>query len=345
MKVFISYRRSDSADATARIHDHLEMYFGEEVVFRDIDQMKGGDDFPMRLERELSGCSLGIIMIGSTWETCRQEGNIRLFDEDDPIRLEVLKLLEHKRPIIPVLLGRRDMPRIKDLPTELARIASIHAIQISMTYDFGRGLMELVEQIHDKTGITFHDYRVLLAQCRHTGLVTFLENFLDDKSYRTEIRDSKELIVVQNDGRSWIDTNQEILRSRLADITKDTKVVLYHPQSKFLEILDAKNRKGLDRQISEIQGSFRLLKGFAIHSGNFGIHAHDGFNPYSLILTENKAFMDPYLLNARGALPRFIFTSSTPNGMYHTLREDAYKLYRNSAELTEESFEIKTTRA
>jgi len=31
---FLSYRRSDSADEAARIHDHLETYFGRRVTFR-----------------------------------------------------------------------------------------------------------------------------------------------------------------------------------------------------------------------------------------------------------------------------------------------------------------------
>jgi hypothetical protein len=338
MKVFISYRRSDSADATARIHDHLEMYFGEDIVFRDIDQMKGGDDFPTRLERELSGCEIGIVVMGATWETCQQGNNPRLFDEEDPVRLEVLKLLENKKPIIPVLMDRKHMPKESELPSELARILPIQAIQISTTYDFDGGIRELVERIHEKTGIGFHDYRSLLTQCRHTGLEAFLDNFLDDRSYREEIRDAKELIVVQNDGRSWIETNQEILRPRLRDATKDTKIVLYHPQSKFLEILDAKNKKGIDRQISEIRGSFHLLMEARVHSHNFSIRAHHGFNPYSLILTENKAFMDTYLLNNRGALPRLIFTSNAPKGMYHTLRDDAYQLFNKSEDLTEDSF-------
>jgi len=173
MKVFISYRRSDSADATARIHDHLEMYFGEDVVFRDIDQMKGGDDFSIRLERELCGCELGIVIMGATWESCKQGDKVRLFEDDDPVRLEVLKLLEHTKPIIPVLLDRKHMPKASELPPELVKITPIHAIQISMTYDFDGGVRELVKRIHGKTGILFHDYRSLLAQCRHTGLEAF----------------------------------------------------------------------------------------------------------------------------------------------------------------------------
>ena len=317
------------------------MYFGENVVFRDIDQMKGGDDFSVRLEKELSGCELGVVVMGATWETCQQDAKPRLFEQQDPVRLEVLKLLEHGKPVIPVLLDRKHMPKAPELPPELARITLIHAIQINTTYDFDGGVLELVKRIHEKTGIVFHDYRRLLAQCRHTGLEAFLDNFLDDISFRQEVRDAKELIVVQNDGRSWIDTNQEILRPRLRDATKDTKIVLYHPQSKFLEILDAKNKKGIERQISEIRGSFDLLMEARMHSNNFSIHAHHGFNPYSLILTENKAFMDPYLLNNRGALPRLIFTSSAPDGMYHTLREDAYKLFGKSEELTEDSFAIR----
>jgi len=44
-EIFISYRREDSQDATGRIHDHLEMYFGQSAIFRDIDSIGAAATF------------------------------------------------------------------------------------------------------------------------------------------------------------------------------------------------------------------------------------------------------------------------------------------------------------
>jgi hypothetical protein len=41
-KIFISYRRADSANITGRIHDRLIGRFGRENVFMDVDDMQSG---------------------------------------------------------------------------------------------------------------------------------------------------------------------------------------------------------------------------------------------------------------------------------------------------------------
>ena len=44
-RVFVSYRRDDSADITGRIHDRLSAHFGSCGVFRDVDSISVGRDF------------------------------------------------------------------------------------------------------------------------------------------------------------------------------------------------------------------------------------------------------------------------------------------------------------
>ncbi len=334
MKVFISYRRSDSADITARIHDHLELFFGDDVIFRDIDRMQGGMNFLQRLENELGECELGIVIIASTWVSCLVEGKRRLLQDDDPVRLEVRTLLNLRKTIIPVLIGDVRMPGYLELPPDLAPLAPIQAIRVDTTYDFQRGVLELVKRIHAMTTIAYEDYPTLLLQCRHTGLVTIRGNFLDDITARQELRTARDVLVVQNDGRSWIDTNREILQARLSNAGQRTRVLLYHPRSAFLKTLVAKNKKGLDRQISEIRGSFEILAAAKVHADNFEIRAHSGFNPYSLVLTEDHAFMYPYLYNESGALPMLKFSAGPSQSLYYILRADAEQLFLASPPLT-----------
>ena len=48
-KVFLSYRRGDSADVTGRIDDRLVTSFGRENVFKDLDSIPLGMDFRVYL--------------------------------------------------------------------------------------------------------------------------------------------------------------------------------------------------------------------------------------------------------------------------------------------------------
>jgi hypothetical protein len=51
MKIFISYRRKDSAREVGRIRDRLKAEFGEESVFRDLVDIPSGVDFQTILEQ------------------------------------------------------------------------------------------------------------------------------------------------------------------------------------------------------------------------------------------------------------------------------------------------------
>ncbi|MEL7121665.1 MAG: toll/interleukin-1 receptor domain-containing protein, partial [Bacteroidota bacterium] len=44
-KIFISYRRRDSAGAAGRLYDFLEMKVGSKALFKDVDNIPYGRDF------------------------------------------------------------------------------------------------------------------------------------------------------------------------------------------------------------------------------------------------------------------------------------------------------------
>ncbi len=44
-KIFISYRRDDSASQAGRLYDRLEGHFGQGQVFMDVDTIKPGVNF------------------------------------------------------------------------------------------------------------------------------------------------------------------------------------------------------------------------------------------------------------------------------------------------------------
>ena len=67
MKIFISYRRADSTYLIGRIKDRLTEEFGEGSVFRDLDDIHGGEDFRTVLEKETNGCNVMLVIIGPQW--------------------------------------------------------------------------------------------------------------------------------------------------------------------------------------------------------------------------------------------------------------------------------------
>src|SRR5260370_11846825 len=84
--------------------------------------------------------------------------------------------------------------------------------------------------------LRFEDYPSLLSDSRQLGLVSIKHSFTDDYTVQHEIRDCSDLIVVMNDGRSWVDTNRERLVARAAE-GKSTRVILLHPKSHSINVL------------------------------------------------------------------------------------------------------------
>lgn len=119
-------------------------------------------------------------------------------------------------------------------------------------------------------------------------------NFAEDRTVLEELERTHELLVVMNDGRSWIDSNREILGRRIRDAAKTTRIVLLHPGSDFLPVLIRKNGKTIAQKIEEIKRSFNALEGDRARPEAIEFRGHHGFNPCSLILTDDFAFVSSF---------------------------------------------------
>src|SRR5512147_1736144 len=120
-KIFISYRRADSTYLIGRIRDRLMNAFGEQSVFRDLDDIPAGVDFRTVLETETNGCNVMLVIIGPQWASITDAGgNKRLFNPGDYTRIEVetglKRLVDNKIIVIPVLVMNAWMPSAQDLP-------------------------------------------------------------------------------------------------------------------------------------------------------------------------------------------------------------------------------------
>lgn len=150
-RIFISYRRADSVTVTGRIYDHLVNAFGDDLVFKDVDDIPPGADFRAALEHEVSACNVLLAIIGPGWVASgTPEGARRLDNPDDFVRIEIEAGLT--RPdvlVIPVLVYGAPMPGSADLPPGMQELAYRNAAIIRDDPDFRRDMERLIAKIRE----------------------------------------------------------------------------------------------------------------------------------------------------------------------------------------------------
>ena len=130
-RVFINYRRADSAGWARQLHGDLEARFGKGRVFRDVT-IEPGVDFVEHIERVMNAAEVCIVVIGSGWTSAANSDGRRLDNPDDLVRREIERALE--RPdveVIPVLVDGARMPSERELPASLRALARRNACELS----------------------------------------------------------------------------------------------------------------------------------------------------------------------------------------------------------------------
>jgi hypothetical protein len=151
-RIFISYRREDSELITGRIYDHLASHFGSHNVFRDLDSILFGVDFRKNISEAVGNCDVLLVMIGEQWlAVCHREGakqgQRRLDDPDDFVRIEVGSALARGIPVIPVLVDGARMPGEPELPEGLKELAYRNATEVGSGQDFRGHVVRLIRGI------------------------------------------------------------------------------------------------------------------------------------------------------------------------------------------------------
>jgi TIR domain len=131
LSVFISYRREGTGAEAGRLADALIARFGEERVFLDIDNIPLGVDFTAEIARMVGACDVLLAVIGRNWLTIpNDDGERRLDDPDDFVRLEIEAALAREIPVVPVLVQKTRMPRASELPESLGPLARRNGIEL-----------------------------------------------------------------------------------------------------------------------------------------------------------------------------------------------------------------------
>ncbi len=145
-RIFISYRRQETAWPAGRLYDVLVKHFAAEQVFKDVDNIEPGDDFVERITAAVASCDVLLALIGPQWLTMTDEnGDRRLHNPEDYVRLEIEAALRRKIRVIPILVDEARMPRANELPPALAPLVRRNAVEINpLTFDTRR-LMTAVQ--------------------------------------------------------------------------------------------------------------------------------------------------------------------------------------------------------
>lgn len=183
--IFISYRRQDSAGYAGRLFDRLSSRFGQTNIFMDIDTIELGVDFVQKIQEAVTSCDVLLAVIGPTWLTITNaDGQTRLNDPNDFVRIEVLTALQRDIRVIPILVHGASMPSEKDLPGEMAALARRNGMEIEHS-SFDSDVNLLITKLEKMLGAAAQPGDEHASE--HEEDADFEEEYKDEPSHPTSM--------------------------------------------------------------------------------------------------------------------------------------------------------------
>jgi DnaJ-like protein/TIR domain-containing protein len=142
--IAVSYRRSDTGLIVGRIVERLATHFGEKSVFVDIDSIAIGTDFRHHIEKVLRQTDVLLALVGPQWAGNNEQGEPRILEDTDWVRIEIETALKQDIPVVPVLIGRASMPKPQSLPSSLQPFAFRQAVELDPGRDFNVHMGRLI---------------------------------------------------------------------------------------------------------------------------------------------------------------------------------------------------------
>jgi hypothetical protein len=147
-RIFMSYRRTDSAAISGRIYDRLARRFRTKNIFKDVDNIPPGVNFAAYIQESLRQCTVALVIIGPHWlEAATSAGTQRLDDPSDFMRLEIETAFQLGLRVLPVLVEEATMPAPEQLPESLRELALVNAVEVRNDPDFVRDMERLVRAL------------------------------------------------------------------------------------------------------------------------------------------------------------------------------------------------------
>ena len=183
--VFISYRRADSSGYTRSLYSDLIREFSAQQIFMDVDDIPAGADFVVEINNKLKGAHILIVMMGKKWlEITNSNGQRRLDNPNDFVRIEIEYAIKKGIKIFPILLENAVMPNEIDLPELLKPLARKQALFLSnkdYKYHVEKIIASVVSIISpDKVHSTQKKNNTPASATKKTFIGTDWENFYVD---------------------------------------------------------------------------------------------------------------------------------------------------------------------
>ncbi len=155
LKVFISYRRSDTQHVAGRLGDRIGTRF---TLFMDIDDIPPGVDFTTVVRRAIDESDVLLVLIGPHFLGVGADGERRLDKSGDWVAEEVGTGLARDIAVVPVLVDGAQMPSVADLPGKLKGLAHRQALRLTHV-SFNSDAERLIETLDNIERIKFGTYR------------------------------------------------------------------------------------------------------------------------------------------------------------------------------------------
>jgi TIR domain/PAN domain len=148
-KIFINYRRDDSAGTAGRLHDRLAQTFGRNNLFMDVDHIPAGVDFVEHVHSQVAACDVFLAVIGPNWLNAKDQRGRRRFDNpDDYVTIEIAAALARNIRVIPVLVDGARTPKADKLPDSVKPLVRRNAVEVRNT-QFGRDAEALANKVRE----------------------------------------------------------------------------------------------------------------------------------------------------------------------------------------------------
>ncbi len=190
------------------------------------------------------------------------------------------------------------------------------ATEFLLRRDFVRMIEENTESILSRIKLAGQEDALGLREVqRESGSIDALNHM---------VLESLSLIIIINDGRTWVSNNSTRLEARLRDPKKKTTVVLLHPDTKVVELQAIKESVDPDSIRGKIRQTVAILKELGRSGGELTVLGHDLYNPQSVYIGDDQAVVTPYFTApGRKPIPAFIFRNTGDGSHFAYLREDA----------------------
>jgi SIR2-like domain/TIR domain len=154
LRVFISYRRSDTQSASRQLAEALKARFGPDDVFFDTRDIAAGDEWRRDTIRRVQESDVVLAIIGPRWAAAAEDRARRsLLDrrDEDLVRLEIETAFTHRATVIPVLVDDAEMPARESLPRPFRPLAEVQAQTLRHT-SWDRDVDALAEALTHVSG-------------------------------------------------------------------------------------------------------------------------------------------------------------------------------------------------